>query len=296
MVRLALICLGLSACSLGKNPGECATDDECRNAFGLGSVCAADGFCDVGEPNIRCTETAPPDVFQRPATYSNAVVIGSVFDMNTDQPQVRSAQLAVDQVNELGGLDGRKCVMISCGYQVDLAIDDLTEEEAALDVARYLTDILGANAIIGPSASDQCANVFPDMEARDVMVMSPSATSPMLTNIDGEGASDAAPGLFWRTVPPDDLQAQAMSWDLADRGITDLVIVHQESSYATALAENAQYHFGLAEGTATLFSFDNDSSRGGAITDAGVSGAEEVMFQSSDVNDIIAFLQAAALN
>ncbi len=288
-----LLLVGLVGCSFGKNPEPCADDQTCRDAFGLGSVCAADGFCSDAVPNPRCATTEPPDVFERPTKYADHYVIGSMFDVTTDAPQTRSVELAVGQVNDLGGLEGNDFVVVSCTYEEDPALDDLTPDLAAIDLVDYFVNTLGVSAIIGPATSDRAIDAYNAASPEGVLVISPSATSPALTEIDGLAHDDANPGLFWRTVPPDDLQGATVAWDLEDRGVTSVAVVAQDSSYASALADAVEENYG---GSVARFTFANPTSLSEAITDAGNAGVQEVVFLSSDVGDIVAFFGAAAVS
>lgn len=283
----------LAACSLGRNPSRCADTQECRDAFGLGSVCAADGFCELPDAPVRCLSTEPTDVFNRPEKYADAIVVGGLFDHSTDLPQVNSALLAVAQANDLGGLDGREFVSVSCTYEENTEFDDSSPQEAALDLTAYLVDVLGAQAIVGPATSDRSFDAYAVASEAGAVVMSPSATSPELTSVDGDVHSDEAPGLFWRTVPPDDLQGVVMALDITNRGVTNVGVVHEESSYASALADVFEAEYG---GTVTRFSFDNPTTRSEAITDVGNAGVEEVVFLSSEATDHVAFFEAAAVS
>ena len=292
-MRILPFVLAVGACSLGKNPQDCTDDQVCRDAFGLGSVCEADGFCAEPSPPVRCLETEPPDVFSRPLKYADHHVIGTLFDINTDAPQVRSAQLAVSQVNDLGGLDGASFVAVSCTYEENPELDDLTPAEAASELVEYFTSTLGASAVVGPSTSDRVLNAFPVADSVGALLISPSATSPELTDLDGTDHDDAAPGLFWRTVPPDDLQGRAMAWDLEARGVTNVAVVNQNGSYASSLANVFEESY---VGAISRFEFSNATTLSEAITDAGNAGVQEVVFLTPDVQDIVAFFGAAAVS
>lgn len=289
----AIALLGLAGCSFGRNPTPCDDAATCREAFGLGSVCGDEGLCLEPSPPPRCAQTDPPDVFARPTNYAHHHVIGSLFDVSTDEPQVRSVQLAVGQVNDLDGLDGVGFVTVSCTYEENSEIDDLDPTAATVELMTYFTEVLGASAVVGPSSSDRSIDAYSVAEPNDAVVISPSATSPTLTTIDGDIHTDEAPGLFWRTAPPDDLQAATMVWDVESRGVTNVAVVAQESSYATALADAFTTGF---SGTAVRFSFDNPTTLGEAITDAGNAGVQEVVFLSSEVVDIVSFFEAVAVS
>lgn len=293
MSRSIPLLMLLVGCSLGRNPAKCESDDVCRNAFGLGSVCASDGFCAEPAPPARCLDTEPADIFQRPEKYADRFVIGGMFNLETDQPQSLSTLLAIRQVNDLGGLDGGSFAAVVCTYEEDTEYDDLDEAGATEQIVGYLVDTLGASAIIGPSTSDRAFDAYAAAEPLGAVIVSPSATSPTLTEVDGVTHDDENPGLFWRTVPPDDLQGVTMAWDLDDRGVTDVALVHQESSYATSLAAVFLENYA---GNVSTFTFSNPTTLSEAITDAGNAAPQEVVFLTSDVSDIVSFFGAVAVS
>ena len=66
----------------------------------------------------------------------------------------------------------------------------------------------------------------------DAVLISPSATSEALTIIDGIQKSDDLPGLFWRTVGSDQIQAQVLANYILEYLLTteeqSIAIIHQK--------------------------------------------------------------------
>jgi branched-chain amino acid transport system substrate-binding protein len=172
-------------------------------------------------------------------------------------------------------------------------VDDLDPTEATEALVAYLGATLGANVIVGPASSDRSFDAYAVAAPLDVLLISPSATSPLLTEVDGVTNDDQDPGLFWRTVPPDGLQGKVVAWDIEGRGVTDVAIVHEESSYASALADVIEAELSIAP---VRFAFDNPTLRGEAIVDAGNAGVQEVVFLTAEADDLIAFFEAAAIS
>src|SRR5215213_5545426 len=100
------VCVEDGFCGQGEN--SCTTSADCRTRLGFGFVCGAGGLCEAVEPLNRCTKTFPDNLFESP-TLGNALVIGNLMDrsLETHQARENSAQLAVDQANAAGGLEGR---------------------------------------------------------------------------------------------------------------------------------------------------------------------------------------------
>ncbi len=297
-MRAAAIVLLVSSCTLGPNPEKCARDQQCRDVFGLGATCADDGLCQLPEENLRCASTYPRDLLTRPEKHGRDLVLGTLFDASTDGPQIQAAELAATQINDNIGpgdwLEGRQIGVVHCSYETNIELDDLDYVAAAEESANYLIDVLGVRALIGPATSDQSEVVYPIAEAADVVIVSPSATSIFLNDIDGVSSTDEEPGLFWRTAPPDNLQGIAIADDLLTRGVSHIAVAHQAGSYGTGLADVAMQEFSRGGGTADRFTFTNTSGLTDAIIDAAnAAEVEEVLFISSEVTDIVAFLNGA---
>lgn len=282
LLSLALLA---GSCSLTR-PGRdaCESHADCRGAFGFGFACGDEGFCRAVEPHPRCPTTFPADLTS-PA-FADALVVGSVIDgsVETHLARQRAVRLAFTEVRDLGGLDGREVGLVFCTNEVDPRIDDLSQTEATAEVARYLEDELGVPVILGPPSSDATRAAF---EATDeVLLISPSASSSTLTALEGD-ATDADPGRLWRTVAPDALQARVIADDLEMRGVSRVAVIAQDGAYGTGLADELEAAFG---GEVERFGYDSASTRNAAATDAGASGAEEVLFFGSQTSDVVAFV------
>jgi branched-chain amino acid transport system substrate-binding protein len=218
-------------------------------------------------------------------------MIGALFDGVAHLDSVQATELAVKEVNDAGGLDGRDFAVVFCDYGEGFS-DDLDSLEASEQGAVWLADELGATAIVGPRGSSRTEAAFLALGERDVVLISPSATSPDLTAIDETEPTDENPGRLWRTAPPDGLQAEAIVADLDDRGVAAIAIIHQEGSYGDALAALIESGYADAVG-GTVQVFPYASSPFGAVADAAASNPEEVVFISSDIADYVNFFDGA---
>lgn len=283
----ALLAAG-GACSLTiARADECTSNTQCREAFGWGSVCGAEGFCEAAEVPERCTRTSPGDFFANPEKYRDAWVIGALFAEDPHLDSIRATELAIAQVNDEGGLEDRDFAVVYCDYAETFG-DGADSEQASADGALWLADTLGVSAIVGPRGSSRTEAAFNALDGRDVLLISPSATSPDLTALDETSPSDENPGLLWRTAAPDTVQAVTIVQDLEDRGVGSLVIIAQSGSYGDGLANLIQEQF---SGSTSLESFSGSPAV--AIAAAAESAAEEVVFISSDVGDYVAFFRGA---
>lgn len=273
---------------------ECTTAVDCRASFGFGSVCGSDGLCAAATQAARCAQTYPEDLWDERAKYKDAIVLGSLMDRSsvTHAARERSSQLAVKQVNLEGGLEGKDFAVVYCTYEASLDFDDLTPPEAALANARYLAEELGVPAILGPAGSGDTSAVYQALAGSGTLVISPSATSPALTDLDPP-ASDAAPGLLWRTAPPDTLQGPVIAADMTTRLLSEVFLIAQKGAYGEGLATVFQDAF---PGTVTLRVFGSENERTAMITEGAGATATEVLFISSTQADVIAFLTTAGQN
>jgi branched-chain amino acid transport system substrate-binding protein len=293
---LAAIALLLSGCSaLTLEPRTCAESSECRDAFGRGHVCGEAGLCVAAPAPDRCT-SFPSSLLVSPAEHVDDLVIASVFDQGDFALMVRSAQLAVRQVNDRDGLAGRAVGIIECsnadadddGYADGLAPDDATES-----LVRWLADAQGVPAVVGPATSGRSERAFNALDGKDTLLISPSATSPALTAIDGLTSTDEAPGLFWRTAPPDSLQGEVIALELTALGADRVAVIAQTGAYGEGLAEVFQRNFDGADQDSQLFPFANTTDLSAAVVSAGDGSFDAVLVISSSTADASAFLNAA---
>lgn len=285
----------LTGCSLGNvKPTPCTASSECRDAFGFGSTCGDTGYCEalVAYPN-RCTEPYPADLYSRAEEHADDIVLGALFDYGTNLENLRSIELAIDEANIEGGLNGRSFALASCNYQEDVALDSDESDVAAQKLTTWLADEVGVQVVLGPGSSPKVEEIWDTANPLGLLLVAPSATSDRLTEIDGPSSSDEEPGLFWRTAPPDEYQAGAIAADLLARSVTEVAIVHQTGAYGEGLADGlvASLSGGI---TTTPFPYDNSNQLTAAIADAGNGTAPEVVFISSDPDEIASFLNGAA--
>lgn len=293
---LVLTGLALASCSLSRPEiTACSSSARCRAVFGPGSVCNTDGYCEKAPPNPRCAATFPEDILTRPQNYPGAVLIGSLMDRSVTTHLARESalRLAITQVREVGGLQGRAFGVVLCDISQNAQFDSLDRTQAAVQSARYLADAIGVPAIVGPSASTDAVEVYLALAGKDVLLISPSATSPSLSGLDGKNPTDETPGRLWRTAPPDTLQGDAIAIYLQQQGVTSVVLVHEAGAYGEGLTAVFEKAFSSIGGQTASSSFSNTSERDARVVAAGKSPAPWVLFFSSQTADAAAFLNVA---
>lgn len=286
--------LFLSSCSLQTfDQQDCSSHQECRAAFGLGSTCSMDGFCSSAQRHPRCTRTYPEDLFEHPGTATNTdLIFGTLFNQENETHRARekAVLLAISQVNDAGGLEGQRFGLVLC----DIApkVGDSAESTAAGAVAagRYLSETLGLAVLLGPSASSDVGTVYAQLRNTGVLLISPSATSPALTALDGGNPTDESPGRLWRTAPPDSLQGMVIAEDMTRRDVQHVAVIAKRDEYGEGLSSIFLEH---TSANATLLFFRSAGELSEVTTQVGNSDVQEVLFIASAQDDVAGFLNAA---
>jgi len=284
-------------CSLSRyDQVDCVDNSDCRDAFGLLWTCGEVGLCEPTEAHPRCTSTWPDDLFVRPENYSEHILLGSMFDHSSDGAEVQASRLPVMQVSDEGGIDDTEYALVECSYEENSALDDLDYPSAARETSQWMVDVLGIQGIIGPATSSQTQETYNATADRGIVIMSPSATSPALINIDGGTKTDDDPGTLWRTAPPDSLQGVAVAEDMKSRDNKTVGVMFQTGPYGEGLAEVFLESFQSGdnfEAHGKEFSTTTEITEGASDLMVEFPEIQEVFFISSEISDIAAFINAA---
>lgn len=181
-------------------------------------------------------------------------------------PTVNAAQLVIDKVNAAGGVNGK---------MVELLVeDDVCKPEVATNTATKLVSD-GVEVVLGHICSGATKAALPIYKNAGVLVMSPSATNPALTQ------SGDYPN-FFRTIAPDDAQAQVdVEFALNTLKYDKIAVVHDKGDYGKGFAEFAK-KFLEESGKAEVVLFEGVTP--GAVDYSAIvqkikrSGAQAVMF------------------
>jgi branched-chain amino acid transport system substrate-binding protein len=304
-------CQADSDCSLAFGPGhscgstgfcelppECTSNADCRSEAGLGYVCGEEQRCEFMTPNPRCTKTLPEGLLE-PDRYPDAIVFGSIVERAFEGDAVLelATELAVAEANEAGGLDGREFGIVFCTDEENSEFDDQAPEDSDVQVATWLVDTLGVPAIFGPTTSSRTQAAFEVVRNQEALMISPSATSADLTQLDNPQPSDESPGLLWRTVPPDSEQGVLMADDMRSREepVDTVFVIVESGAYAEGLAAVFVAEFERQGGTVSdMRVYRTSSQLAESVADAAKAGPSEVLFLSSRIDDERRFLSAAS--
>ena len=186
----------------------------------------------VGAGNVAdTTQAAQPAPPQRRRPEGAPLIIGGLLPQTGQlagmyPPMAAGVHLAIKEINAAGGVLGQDVVFIDG--------DDGTDPE----VARSTVDQLLAakvHVIIGAGASGVTKAVIPQVTGAGVLLISPSATADELSTADDNG-------LFFRTAPPDRLQARALADIILRDGVRKVFMVVRDDSWGQGLLTNLRTH------------------------------------------------------
>lgn len=288
-----------SVCSDGycQDPSTCKTDGGCRLLFGYGARCQ-EGACLGTQHDARCELTEPPDlVDELDAPIGDYHVLGAIFRLDTPKEKARAdaARLAVREVNEQGGLLGKKLGLVVCDDSEDAA----ATSEATESLTRYLGARLGVKVIIGPSSSTNtgaAAGVLVD-ETIPTALISPSATSSSLTKfVDRFDPENDPFGLLWRTCASDSLQGKALASLIDGQQLQRPIVIFQRDTYGQGLEETFRIELTALGGNAASVPFEVDESDLASAVNAstGVPNADSLLVISNDAGRTLRVLAEVA--
>ena len=155
-------------------------------------------------------------------------------------PALNAAKLVVEKYNAKGGINGRKIEIIQA--------DDQCKPELSTNAATRLI-AEKVDIIMGHTCSGANKAALPMYEDKKIISISPSATSPELTQ------SGQFPH-FFRTTASDDAQARlAVDFSLQALGAQKVALLHDKGDYGKTYADFAKL-FIEQEGSAKVVFFE----------------------------------------
>ena len=187
--------------------------------------------------------------YAAPGATGEPLVIGTLLPLTGNlaflgPPEVAGARLAVNDINAAGGVLGQPVQLIE-GDSGDASTDTATQT-----VDRLLQG--GVNAIIGAASSGVSLTVIDRITGAGVVQFSPANTSDQFTDYNDNG-------LYFRSAPPDTLQARALSDLIINDGNNTVGIMALNDPYGTGLMENTRQNLiaaGLAEDSIQTLTYD----------------------------------------
>lgn len=175
------------------------------------------------------------------------IIMGFTGPLESITPSMAaSAELAIKEVNDSGKFLGGGTISVERG---DSTCIDATAATAAAE--RLITGS-GINAIVGADCSGVTGAILQNVARPNGMGMiSPSATSPGLSNADDDG-------LFFRTAPSDARQGEVIADVLTERGVKSIAISYTNNDYGKGLSDSIAAAFEAKGGKVTVSTAHED--------------------------------------
>jgi ABC-type branched-subunit amino acid transport system substrate-binding protein len=134
-------------------------------------------------------------------------------------PQIEAVQMAVDEINQAGGVLGND-VTVSAG-------DEAGDPTVASQTAQRLLGE-GVDAIVGAASSGMSLAFIDAVTNAGVSMCSASNTSPTFTDYNDNG-------LYFRTAPTDALQGPVLAETIVSDGHTNVALMARADDYGQGL-------------------------------------------------------------
>ncbi len=159
------------------------------------------------------------------ADIKMGIILGFTGPIESLTPAMRdSAKMAFQEASDSGSLLGGKTITVVEG-------DSTCVDSAAAQAAAEKLVSEGVAAIMGADCSGVTAAIATNVAVPNGVVMiSPSATSPGLTDLDDKG-------FFFRTAPSDARGGQILADITKDRKIKSVAITYTNNDYGKGLAD-----------------------------------------------------------
>lgn len=183
--------------------------------------------CSADDASLPAPTTEAPVATTVPRESDGELVVGVLLP--TSGPGavfgaslVNVVERAVEIINDHGGV-------LDAPVRLAIADEGPDAVTAAASLAQ-LVDREGVDAIIGPASSRIALSVLDQAVSAGVLSCSPSAASISLSRFPDQG-------LFFRTIPSDALQAQALARVVDQTGLGQVALASPDDVYGRAFAE-----------------------------------------------------------
>jgi neutral amino acid transport system substrate-binding protein len=161
-----------------------------------------------------------------PAASSESLVIGSLLPQTGSlaffgPPEIAGIDLAVQEINEAGGVLGSDVTHVSA---------DSSDADHADVAPQSWSDLQsqGVSVVIGAASSSVTKLVVDDIANAEVVMVSPANTATTLSGYSP---------YYFRTAPPDTVQGSALGNLIVSDGVAELGILVFNDEYGTSLRD-----------------------------------------------------------
>ena len=251
-------------------------------ACGDGDVDAPDDTDDTTEETEEEEPDAPDETDEEDAeaaeTDPDVLNLGYILP-ETGQlaflgpPMISGVELAVDEINQAGGV---------LGNDIDLQSGDEAGDSgiAAESASRLLAS--GVDAIVGAAATGMTLAIIDQITGAGVVQCSPSNTGPGLTDYPDDG-------FYFRTAPTDALQGPVLGERIIADGNESVAIAARADDYGQGLLEATAGSIEAQGGTvAWSETYDPELSTFDSVV-------EDMINSGADAYVLIAFAEGASI-
>jgi ABC-type branched-subunit amino acid transport system substrate-binding protein len=172
---------------------------------------------------------ASPACAPQPIAFPSEVPIGCLMAASSAPAWgpnlIKAVQVGVEEVNSHGGIDGKPLKLV--------VEDEGMAPSSSLNAARKLVEQAGVRAIIGATTSEDVMAVGPYVAGKEVLLVSPSATSSSL-------AKQGWSRWVFRVSPGDALQGGVVAKLIKDNGYKRVAMLVQDSVYGKGIEETTR--------------------------------------------------------
>ncbi len=196
------------------------------------------------------------------------VILGFTGPIESLTPTMAaSAELAFKEASDSGKLLG--------GSTIEVVRADSTciDAAAATSAADRLVTSDRVAGIMGADCSGVTTAIANNVAIPNgVTMISPSATSPALTDIDDNG-------YFFRTAPSDARGGEILAQVVIERGISEVAVTYTNNDYGKGLADSFSSAFKTLGGTVTMDAAHEDGKGdySAEVAALSASGAQELL-------------------
>ena len=194
------------------------------------------------------------------------------------QGLVDAIKLAALQVNQSGGINGQP---------IKLIIDDVqTDPQTALTDLQNLYSVQGVQVVIGPPTTQQVLTIEQYATQNRILIVTSSATAGQLTN--------SSPYLF-RTVPSDNIQAQAVAAYINAKGYSRVAVVTRNDAFGQGLANSLSSLLGSKVVTTILIQA-GQTDYTSQMQQVKAANPDVIFYDEFTADGIVIFKNALSLN
>ncbi|MEM1388612.1 MAG: ABC transporter substrate-binding protein [Pseudomonadota bacterium] len=220
----------------------------------------------MGQPKIFATGFAAAlgliALSDTAAAQDCTTKIGAVLPTSVDwgRPIAETAQFAVDQVNEAGGVAGCQIEMVLRDTQVD--------PKVGVDAAKALVDLEGVSVLLGAVSSGVSMPILTSVTVPGgVLQMSCCSSSTAFTGLAEEGKTE---GLWFRTFATTGVQSAVGAKVAAEQGYKTVAVLYKNDDWGQDMARLIAADFAAVgvEVTASIAINDAQPSYRAEVTEA----------------------------